>query len=107
MPEASRFAIFTRKLNQLGVRYMVTGSVAAMAYGAVRLTNDVDIVVVLDRNDAARIHESFPLSDFYCPPLDVIRVEVARPQRGQFNIIHHDTGFKADLYLAGNPQMNR
>lgn len=106
MPEASRFAIFTSKLNQLGIRYMVTGSVAAMAYGASRLTNDVDIVVVLHREDAIRLHEAFPDTDFYCPPVEVIRVEMARRQRGQFNIIHHATAFKADLYLVGSDPLN-
>lgn len=106
MPEPSRFALFTRKLNALGIRYMVTGSVASMAYGTQRLTNDVDIVVVLKREDAARLHEAFPFSDFYCPPIEVIRTEMARSQRGQFNLLHHDTGFKADLYLAGNDPLN-
>ena len=106
MQEASRFLIFTRKLNQLGVRYMVTGSVAAMIYGEARLTADVHMVVLLKSQDAARLAELFPLEDFYCPPPEVIRVEIARPQRGQFNIIHHDTGFKADLYMGGDDPLN-
>jgi len=33
-------AIFER----LGVSYLVTGSIAAMAYGEPRLTNDIDII---------------------------------------------------------------
>jgi hypothetical protein len=27
-------------------------------------------------------------------------VEAARPERGHFNLIHHDTAFKADIYVA-------
>ncbi len=38
-------AIFER----LGIPYLVTGSVAAMAYGEPRLTNDVDIVAAIGR----------------------------------------------------------
>ena len=36
MQEASRFLIFTRRLEALGVRYMIVGSVAAMIYGEPR-----------------------------------------------------------------------
>lgn len=106
MPATSRFAIFTRKLNELGIRYMVTGSVAAMAYGEARLTNDVDVVVLLKHEDVPKLIKAFPLEEFYCPPLEVIRSEMARRQRGQFNIIHHETGFKADLYLSGADPLN-
>jgi len=106
MAEPSRFAIFTSRLNQLGIRYMVTGSVAAMAFGTQRLTNDVDIVVILYPPDSIRLNQAFPLSDFYCPPAEVIQTEIARRQRGQFNLLHHDTGFKADLYLAGEDDLN-
>jgi hypothetical protein len=35
-------------LDQLGIQYLVTGSVAAMAYGEPRLTNDIDIVAAVD-----------------------------------------------------------
>ncbi len=107
MQEASRFLLFTRKLNTLGVRYIITGSVAAMIYGEPRLTNDVDLVVLLDAKQAARLPEVFPLEEFYCPPEEVIRKEMARPRRGQFNIIHHQTGFKADLYLCGTDPLNK
>ncbi len=68
MQEASRFLLFTRRLNQLGVRYMVTGSVAAMIYGEPRFTNDVNIVVMMDAAQSERLAEVFPSSEFYCPP---------------------------------------
>lgn len=57
--------------------------------------------MVLDRGDIARLPEVFPPAEFYCPPSEEIAVEVAREQRGHFNIIHHETGFKADVYLSG------
>jgi hypothetical protein len=31
---------------------------------------------------------------------------MGRP-RGQLNLIHHETGFKADLYLCGNDPLNQ
>ena len=44
--------------------------------------------------------------EFYCPPPEVIAVEAAREQRGHFNIIHHETGFKADFYLSGRDPLH-
>lgn len=44
MSEANHFLVFIRKLNALGVRYMVTGSIAGVGYGEPRVTHDVDIV---------------------------------------------------------------
>lgn len=106
MPSLEPFLIYTRKLGELGLRYMVSGSVAAIYYGEPRLTNDVDIIVFLSRDDAARLEQAFPREQFYCPPLDIIRLEAARPQRGHFNLIHHDTGFKADIYLGGSDSLH-
>ena len=81
---------------------MVSGSVASMVYGEPRLTNDVDIIVALTTARAGDLEKLFPLSDFYCPPEEVIAVETCRPRRGHFNIIHHATGHKADIYSAGS-----
>ena len=50
---------------------------------------------------------AFPDEDFYCAPAEVIRVEARRRQRGHFNIIHHETGFKADMYVAGDDPLHR
>jgi len=101
MPPLEPFLIFTRKLNELDLRYMVTGSVAAIYYGEPRMTNDVDIVVFLRPEDAHRLEPAFPQTEFYCPPRETIQIEQARGQRGHFNLIHHESGFKADIYLAG------
>ncbi len=80
---------------------MITGSVAAMFYGEPRFTIDVDIVVALKPEDLPRLQAAFPPDDFYCPPQEVLQDEASRTRRGHFNLIHHQTGFKADIYLAG------
>lgn len=51
MPEPELSLLFVRPLNQLGVRYLVSGSVAAILYGEPRLTHDVDFVVFLRSED--------------------------------------------------------
>jgi hypothetical protein len=106
MPEANLFLMFTQRLNALAIPYMVSGSVAVIIYGEPRLTHDVDLIVVLDLGRIPQLREAFPSAQFYCPPAEVIAVEATRDQRGHFNIIHHETGFKADLYLSGRDPLH-
>ncbi len=106
MPEPETFLLFVRALNRSGIRYMLTGSVAAIFYGEPRLTHDVDFVVSLDITDFSKLPNAFPATDFYLPPPDVIATEARRESRGHFNIIHLDTGFKADMYLTGSDDLN-
>jgi hypothetical protein len=94
-------ALIADRLNTAGVKWMATGSIAAMSYGEYRVTNDVDVVVVLSEHDIEKLVAAFPLEEFYCPPADVIGIEAAREEHGHFNLIHHETGFKADVYVAG------
>ena len=100
------YLIFTRRLQALGLRYMVSGSVAAIFYGEPRMTNDVDIILAMRREDVGRLVAAFPETDFYCPPEEVIFCELAREQRGHINLIHHETGFKADIYLMGRDALH-
>ena len=100
------FSLFTSRLERAGVQAMVTGSVAAMIYGEPRLTHDVDLVVVLDDAAIQRLVAAFPDEEFYCAPTEVIRAESRRGHRGHFNIIHHETGFKADVYIAGRDPLH-
>src|SRR6266487_3268974 len=93
-------ALIADRLNAASVKWMATGSIAAMSYGEYRVTNDVDIVLALSERDTAKLVAAFPLEEFYCPPADVIRTEAAREKHGHFNLIHHETGFKADVYIA-------
>lgn len=107
MPGLDLIKVFTTRLNAAKVDYFVTGAVAAVVYGEPRLTHDIDLVVELDRADASRIVEAFPAEAFYCPPVEVIQLEISRPFRGHFNLIHHETGFKADVYTMGRDELHR
>ena len=107
MPEPDLSLLFVRPLNRLGARYMVSRGIAAILYGeAAPDPNDVDLVVFLRVGDIPRLEKIFPPPEFYFPPADVIAVEIARPEKGQFNVIHADTGFKADFYTAGRDELN-
>lgn len=104
-PDEAPFLPFVRPLNAAGFRYMVTGSIAAMNYGELRTTNDIDLVLFLPPAKVADLEKLFPLEEFYCPPAEVLAIEVSRAAEGHFNLIHHASGFKADVYLTGNDKL--
>jgi len=97
---------FIEPLDRLGIVYMVTGSVAAMAYGEPRMTTDVDVVLSLAPGEADPLLDCFPEADFYRPPEEVVRHEINRAARGHFNVIQHATGMKADFYPAGDDPLS-
>jgi hypothetical protein len=99
MDQTDFFLLFTTPLDRVDIPYMATGSVAAMMYGVPRFTHDLDLVVELSRSAQTQFEQLFPDSEFYRPPDEVIRIEASRGQRGHFNLIHHDSGMKADIYL--------
>lgn len=101
MFEPDELSLFVSRLEASGVNYMVTGATAAILYGQPRVTNYLDLVLALDDAGRAALLAAFPESEFYVPPESVILAEQARPQRGHFNIIHHESGYKADIYLVG------
>jgi len=106
MPEHNLFRIFVSRLNKLSIPYMITGAVASIIYGEPRLTHDIDLVVDMKSGDVETLADAFPIEDFYCPPPEVIRLEIGRSQRGHFNLIHHETGFKADIYASGRDALH-
>jgi hypothetical protein len=103
MPGPDELSLFVVRLEAIGAPYMVTGATAAILYGQPRVTNDLDVVLSLDDAARASLLRAFPETEFYVPPESVIRAEQARIQRGHFNLIHHETGYKADIYLAADP----
>ncbi len=106
-PTPDLISLFVAPLNTIGLTYMVTGSVAATMYGEPRLTNDIDLVVVLSTDDVARLAMAFDAKEFYVPPTDIMAIEARRPAHGHFNLIHTATALKADIYPAGDDPLHR
>ncbi len=106
MPGPDLIELFILPLNRLGIRYLVSGSVAAMYYGEPRLTYDIDLIVFLRATDLVHLSAAFPGPEFHMPPPDIILAEMARVQGGHFNIIHVSSGFKADFYPAGREDLH-
>src|SRR5215831_9835641 len=78
------------------IPYRVVGSMASMAYGEPRFTNDVDMVAELKQEHVAVLCAAFPAPDFYVSET-AAREAVAR--RSQFNIIHPASGLKVDVIV--------
>jgi hypothetical protein len=107
MQELNLFKIFTLKLNELKLDYFITGSVASIVYGEPRLTHDIDIVLEISVSGIDKFIKAFAGVEFYIPPIEIIRNEIERSERGHFNIIHNESGFKADIFLIGNDKFQK
>ena len=91
-------------LDRIGVQYLVTGSMATTMFGDPRFTNDVDIVVDLKESDLNDFLGVFPMPDFY---VSEEAARVAIRTKGQFNILHPDSGLKIDVIIPDNTAFNR
>lgn len=83
----------------LKISYLVTGSLASMAYGEPRLTNDIDIVAAIGEGHIEGLLKAFPEDEFYISE-EMIRDAIHN--RGQFNIIHPASGLKVDVIIRQN-----
>lgn len=55
---------FVGKANALGIEYMVTGSFAMSAYGEIRFTRDIDVVLQIAEDQAKGFVQLFQ-TDYY------------------------------------------
>ncbi len=86
---------FAARIEKLDLAYMLTGSMAMMAYSVYRFTADVDVVLELREADAKRIIETFE-PDYYVPHNSVSRAILSKRM---FNLIHQETAFKIDCVM--------
>ncbi|MDH4155332.1 MAG: hypothetical protein OEV01_16260 [Nitrospira sp.] len=91
-------------LERLQIPYLITGSVAAMAYGEPRLTNDIDVVVDINESHVNGLLTQFPANEFY---LDDEAIRDALLRKGQFNIIHPASGLKIDVMVQQGTAFER
>jgi hypothetical protein len=90
--------------ERLQIPYLITGSVASMAYGEPRLTNDIDLVAAVEGRHVPALLEAFPPPTFYLSE-EGMR-EAIRSQR-QFNIIHPESGLKVDVVVRKDTPFDR
>lgn len=104
MPNPDSVDLQPRELLQIaadffesrGIPYRVVGSMASIAYGENRFTNDVDMVVALQLPHVEDLCAHFRPPEYY---LARHALEEAIRNRLQFNIIHIPAGLKLDVML--------
>jgi hypothetical protein len=87
--------IVTARLEQAGIAYMISGSIAINYYAQPRLTRDIDIVIELLPRQVDQVVKLFS-ADFY---LDEEMIYAAILPPGLFNIIHLESLVKIDLIV--------
>lgn len=90
---------FARAVESLGIPYRVTGSMATIAYGEPRFTNDIDIIVQMRKDQVDGFCDAFPGPEFLCSRAAVAQ---AIDQHFQFNILHPESGLKIDVIVAAS-----
>lgn len=89
--------------NQYKIDYMLSGSVALSVYTLPRATRDFDLVVHLEEKDVKSVMEFFQ-SGYYVNE-DAVTDAIRR--KSIFNIIDHQSGFKADFMVLKNEPYRR
>jgi hypothetical protein len=94
MEQLELLQFVARNIEEMGLRYFVTGSTATIFYGEPRFTNDIDVVADISERQIIEFCRRFPLSEFYVSE-SAAREAVIR--KTQFNIIHPTSGLKVDV----------
>jgi len=85
----------TGLLEELGIPYLISGSMASTLYGMVRTTQDSDIIVEMRTVHIARFVSELE-GEFF---IDQEMITEAIQHNSSFNIIHRDTMFKVDVFI--------
>lgn len=81
-------------LEELKISYFITGSVASGLRGQFRATNDIDIVIDLDREKIVPFHKKLEHQFF----VDEEHIINSVSSGNSFNIIHIETVLKVDFF---------
>ena len=92
-----------RRLNQCGLTYMLTGSMASNYWGIPRTTHDLDFVIQLPASAVAKILAAFS-PDYF---IDEVSVRAAYQPPYQFNAIDTRSALKVDFWLPKPEEFDR
>jgi hypothetical protein len=94
----------TRFLNNNGIDYMITGSIASSLQGEPRTTHDVDIIVDIHKPAVEEFIKAFPVPDFYLSRESMID---AIDRKSMFNLISAKDGGKVDFWMITDEPFDR
>lgn len=94
---------FVSNAAELGIEYMVTGSFAMSAYGEMRSTRDIDIVVHLNESHIGPLLRAYT-GDYYVSDKSIRR---AIQHHSMFNIVNTRWGAKLDCIIQKDTDFAR
>lgn len=94
----------TRLLDEVGITYMVVGSLASSFHGEPRTTRDVDMVIDPNAQSLREFIDALPRTDFY---VDAGAASEALDRRTSFNVVEIETGWKLDLMIRRDRPFSR
>jgi hypothetical protein len=92
-----------RIFEELGIPYVLGGSVASTLFGEPRMTADVDIAIRITPAQASALFERTG-AEFYVP------VEAARTavdEHGSFNLVDRSSALEVDIFPLGDGLLDR
>ena len=101
--EMAALVAVVQALDALDVPYAVGGSLASAVHGVVRATMDADLVADLRPEHTAPLAQALA-GTFYA---DEQAIGEAVRTRRSFNVIHLETLFKVDVFVAGPHPFDR
>ena len=104
MSLAGFLRLVTRALDESGIPYMVTGSLASAYYGTPRATQDIDVVISPEAQSVSRLVDAFERAGLY---VSREAAQEAVAHTGQFNAIEGKTGWKVDLIIRKDRHFSR
>ena len=93
----------SRKFEQAGVAFMLTGSMAMNYYALPRMTRDIDVVVALEPMQIGAVVRIFG-ADYYVSA-ESVRDSVAN--ESMFNFIHNESVIKVDCIVRKRSEYRR
>lgn len=87
-------------LESLGIAYYIGGSVASSLFGESRYTEDLDLIIELDRIKVNPLLEAFLNASFYIS--DTAVEDAVSGRCTSFNVLDNATLEKADLFILQN-----
>ena len=89
-------ASLTRELEALEIPYLVGGSFASSVFGTPRSTQDADVVADIPFDRVEPLHRRLSPEFF----VDLAMMRSAVSGQGSFNVLHHSTMFKIDVFVS-------
>jgi hypothetical protein len=93
----------SRRFEQAGIPYMLTGSMAMNYYAQPRMTRDIDVVIAIAPEDTHRVAALFR-PDYY---LSEKSIRESLVHESIFNVIHQESVIKVDCIIRKRREYRR